>query len=81
MTEEKLKVEMIKIKDELLKENKLNIGELIKTTIKKFSSSYDKTIKKIKDYKSKSNDTDFALVFLVFASGFEFLTLVFTLLD
>ena len=44
MTEEKLKVEMIKIKDELLKENKLNIGELIKTTIKKFSSSADNSM-------------------------------------
>ena len=44
MTEEKLKVEMIKIKDELLKENKLNIGELIKATIKKFSSSADNSM-------------------------------------
>ena len=44
MTEEDLKVEMIKIKDELLKENKLNIGELIKTTIKKFSSSADNSM-------------------------------------
>ena len=44
MTEEKLKVEMIKIKDELFKENKLNIGELIKTTIKKFSSSADNSM-------------------------------------
>ena len=44
MTEEKLKVEMIKIKDELLKENKLNIGELIKITIKKFSSSADNSM-------------------------------------
>ena len=44
MTEEALKVEMIKIKDELLKENKLNIGELIKTTIKKFSSSADNSM-------------------------------------
>ena len=44
MTEEDLKVEMIKIKDELLKENKLNIGELIKATIKKFSSSADNSM-------------------------------------
>ena len=44
MTEDKLNVEMIKIKDELLKENKLNIGELIKTTIKKFSSSADNSM-------------------------------------
>ena len=35
---------MIKIKDELLKESKLNIGELIKTTIKKFSSSADNSM-------------------------------------
>ncbi|RZP16384.1 MAG: hypothetical protein EVA30_01505 [Candidatus Dadabacteria bacterium] len=44
MTEEELKVEMIKIKDELLKVNKLNIGELIKATIKKFSSSADNSM-------------------------------------
>ena len=44
MTEEDLKLEMIKIKDELLKENKLNIGELIKATIKKFSSSADNSM-------------------------------------
>lgn len=44
MTEEELKVEMIKIKDELLKENKLNIGELIKATIKKFSPSADNSM-------------------------------------
>ena len=44
MTKEDLKVEMIKIKDELLKENKLNIGELIKATIKKFSSSADNSM-------------------------------------
>ena len=44
MTEEDLKVEMIKIKDKLLRENKLNIGELIKATIKKFSSSADNSM-------------------------------------
>ena len=44
MTEEDLKLEMIKIKDGLLKENKLNIGELIKATIKKFSSSADNSM-------------------------------------
>ena len=44
MTEEELTMEMIKIKDALLKENKLNIGELIKATIKKFSSSADNSM-------------------------------------